>query len=235
MNSGTYYYKQNHQNRTGSTIAVSIVMFFLALSALDSIGWVPSYVDGVRADTFIDISSSSTSGSIALSDLPTLGTTRSYTPASNEAPIKPTRIVASSIGLDLPILNPEDTAVSALDNALLTGSVRYPLSAQLNEEGNIFIFGHSSSLPVVKNKMFKAFNDISDLREGDTIKLMGGGMTHTYRVTSVRRTDAGEALVDFSKTNGRRLTLSTCDTFGGKNSRFVVEADFLASRNTISN
>jgi LPXTG-site transpeptidase (sortase) family protein len=221
----------DRQKRVGPTIAVSIVVFFLSLSALSSVGWVPSYVDGIRPDPLADVAPMpKTENIVRLADLPMLGTSRDYTHAPTEAPVKPTRIVADAIGLDLPVLNPDEASVAALDTALLSGSVRYPLSSELNEDGNIFIFGHSSSIPIVKNQMFKAFNHISDLREGDLIKLLGDDdKAHIYRVKSVRRTDVGEALVDLSKTNGRRLTLSTCDTFGGKNSRFVVEADFVAS------
>lgn len=218
------------QNRTGPSVAVAIVVFFLTLSALNSIGFVPSYIDGIKPNSFTPVDAlPDTENNLALSDLPQLGSFRSYAPVSHEEPIKPERIVAHAIGLDLPVLNPEQTSISALDEALLHGTVRYPLSAELNQEGNIFIFGHSSSLPIVKNQMFKAFNRISALREGDMIKLIGNGKSHIYRVREVRRADANEEMIDLSKTNGRQLTLSTCDSFGGKSSRFVVEADFVAS------
>lgn len=233
MYSINYYHKQN---RAGSTVAASIMMFFLSLSALNSIGFVPDYIDGTHADPRVDEVLPNANDRVALADLPQLGSSaQPYTPVSTEPPIFPTRIVAPSIGLDLPVLNPQQTSVAALDSALFSGVVRYPLSGKLNEEGNIFIFGHSTSVPIVKNQMFKAFNHISELRKGDTIKLVGESdgknSAHIYRVTSVRRTDVDEALIDLSTTHGRRLTLSTCDSFGGKSSRFVVEAEFVASYN----
>ena len=220
------------KNTKGAVFAATIVIFFLTLSALNSIGWVPDYVDGMRADPLADSapSVSENEESIALSSLPQLGVSSAYySPPPTDPIAKPTRIVAYAIGLDLPILNPMETDVATLDAALLSGAVRYPLSAELNQNGNVFIFGHSSSLPVVRNQMFKAFNHISELRVGDTIKLVGDDKAHIYRVTSVHRADASEALIDLSSAHGRRLTLSTCDSFGGKSSRFVVEADFLAS------
>ena len=143
--------------------------------------------------------------------------------------MRPERIIIHSIVVNHPILSPTSTNVEVLDHELLSGTVRYPLSAKLNENGNIFIFGHSSRIAFVKNPMFKAFNRISELREGDTIKVSGGGQAFIYRVTDVRRTDASEAIIDLSPTQGQHLTLSTCDSFTSKTSRFVVEADFVGS------
>ena len=248
------YSRQGSQEKR-TTIAVSVMMFFLTLAAFDSIGFVPSYVDGVYPEPIAyadmsEVQSDSDSapvkesqnkkiaeavpdsaGHLALASLPQLGITTAPQASISSAskPIEPERIVIHSIGLDLPISNPTETSVEALDFALLSGTVRYPLSAKLNEEGNVFIFGHSSHIAFVKNQMFKAFNHISELKEGDTIKVSGGGIAYIYRVDTVRRTDVSDAIVDLSPTQGKRLTLSTCDSFTGKSSRFVVEADFVGA------
>lgn len=216
-------------------LVVSGMVFFLTLSMLSSIGFVPSYIDGVYPDSLAEETQPidalpNSAGRLALADLPMLGSSvRPYSPPITDPAVDPERIVIHSIDVDLPVLNPEETTVSALDHALLSGSVRYPLSARLNEQGNVFIFGHSSSLPIIKNQMFKAFNRLSELEEGDTVKLVGAGKAHVYRVESVRRTDVSEEMIDLSTKNGRRLTLSTCDSFGGKSSRFVVEAVFIGA------
>src|SRR3989344_1736306 len=60
--------------------------------------------------------------------------------ASAELPV---RIVAKSIGLDKTIANPNSTDVETLDIALLGGTVRYPTSARLREEGTRLIVRHS--------------------------------------------------------------------------------------------
>lgn len=151
-------------------------------------------------------------------------------PEFYRAPIAPQRLVINDVAIDLPVLNPQTTNVEALDEELAKGVVRYPLSAQLNEEGNIFIFGHSSHLPVVHNQMYKALNGIEDLTFGDLIYLEAGGETYVYRVTEVTRTKAEDALIDLSTTQGKRLTISTCDSFGGKSSRWVVNAVFVEVR-----
>ncbi|MEK7628835.1 MAG: sortase [Patescibacteria group bacterium] len=216
---------------------IALMMFFLTLAAFTSIGFVPSYVDGISPTIENRFSPTGVVNegdeSVSLADLPDLGEPVvqpfAVPIAPTEVPVDPERLVIHTIGVDLPVNNPEQTAIAALDYSLLTGAVRYPLSARLNEMGNVFLFGHSSSLPVVKNQMFKAFNRISELESGDTIQVIGGGMVHVYRVTSVRRTDVADALVDISTDSGRHLTLSTCDSFGGKSSRFVVEADFFGA------
>ncbi len=238
---------------TVATTSVATLLFVLSLSALNSVGLVPDYVDGTGTfaldtgtTTPVDALPDS-EGRLALNDIPRLGDEVVLTPivaatpstpvviaplaqpVQVVAPIEPERIVIHGLSIDLPVSNPQTTDVAALDQALLTSVVRYPLSAELNQDGNVFIFGHSSHLPVVKNQMFKAFNEIEKLNKGDTIKLIGKGESHIYRVTSVKQVDAKDALIDLSPEKGKRLTLSTCDSFGGKSSRWVVEAEFVGA------
>lgn len=208
--------------------ALSAVMFLTTFFAFYSIGFVPSYIDGVYSNGTHPIVTQNTL-QVALADLPQLGDVQPVASPNSGPAIDPERIVIHSIGLDLPVLNPTDTNVEALDHELLSGTVRYPLSAKLNENGNVFIFGHSSHIAFVKNPMFKAFNRISELREGDTIKVSGDGQAFIYRVTNVRKADASEAIIDLSPTQGKHLTLSTCDSFTGKSARIIVEADFVGS------
>ena len=138
----------------------------------------------------------------------------------------PIRIIIDSIDVDVSVVTPASTAVEILDEALLGGVVHYPASAKLGEVGNVFLFGHSTGFRVVNNSAFKVFNNLKDLKEQDLIRLQSSSEEHIYRVTSVRLVNADEALVDLSLT-GRKLTLSTCNTFGAKQERYVVEAEFI--------
>lgn len=229
----------NEKQRSATIFAVAATMFILTFSAFASVGFVPSYIDGVypnaiAADEDATDTASDAHTGVALADLPQLGAamlleSRAAATAVEAPAAEPTRIIIHSIGIDLPVLNPTETDIETLDEALLSGSVRYPLSAKLNESGNIFIFGHSSHVAVVKNPMFKVFNRLPELKAGDTIKLVGNGMAHIYRVTEVRSVDASEAMIDLSPTQGRRLTISTCDSFSGKTARFVVSAEFIGA------
>lgn len=141
----------------------------------------------------------------------------------------PVRVVAPSVGIDTNVSSPQSRDVMVLDAALAGGAVHYPGSGSLTEDANVFIFGHSSYLPVVRNKAYQAFNGIGDLVPGDDIFVDSEHVRYSYRVSSVRKATAEEALVAFVR-GERKLTLSTCDSFGSKAGRFVVEAVFSGTR-----
>lgn len=142
----------------------------------------------------------------------------------------PLRVVARSVGLEVTVSNPQSTSVAALDEALLKGAIRYPTSAYLGQNGTVALFGHSSSLPVIYNQNFKAFNGIQNLKQGSIVSVYSGTYEYRYAVTGVRladTTDATEALVELPQ-NGRYLVLVTCNnSFGTKTSRYIVTAEFV--------
>jgi LPXTG-site transpeptidase (sortase) family protein len=136
---------------------------------------------------------------------------------------KPSRIVVPSVGIDSVVLQPESPTISVLDKALEQGAVYYPGSGVI-EQGNIFIFGHSSRLPVVVNQAYKTFNDIEKTKIGDEIILYDrNGKKYTYEVERVYQANAENAFIDLSR-SGKRLTISTCNSFGTKSDRWVVDA-----------
>lgn len=201
-------------------MSAAVVIFFLSLSAADSVGFVPDYVDGT-APVHEVASETLTQETVALSNLPELG---------NEEAIEPERILIPAIDLDLDVQNPETRDIAALDELLKNGPARYVDSALLGEQGgNVIVFAHSSNIPVVHNQMYKAFNKIKDLKAGDSITLQAGGKNYLYMVTSVRKADATDTRIDMSKSLGTRLTLVTCDTLTSKDARFVLEASFVGS------
>jgi LPXTG-site transpeptidase (sortase) family protein len=209
-------------------LAATAVIFGLTLSAADSVGFVPYYVDGTEP----------TRSKVALNDLPELGEEIPFgtviqeageeTAATPDVAVAPTRIRIAAIGLDLPVSNPQTRDLEELDEVLKDGPARYVDSALLGETGNVLIFGHSSHLPVVHNQMYKAFNKIPNLKEGNVISIEGGGKEYLYTVTSVTKVDAEEGIIDLSK-KGNKLTIVTCDTLTGKSSRYVLEAEFVGS------
>jgi len=142
--------------------------------------------------------------------------------AETQSP-QPVRIVIEDIGVDTSISNPNSTDIDVLDRALLSGAVRYPGSGELGADANVLIFGHSSYLPVVKNKAYKAFNEIGTLERGDEIVVYSDTHRYVYTVETVRLANAEEALVQFSAEEPT-LTLATCNTFGAKQERWVVTA-----------
>jgi len=147
---------------------------------------------------------------------------------SNVEIAAPVRVAAKKIGLDVSVSNPADTNIDVLNEALLDGAVRYPTSALLGAEGTVLLFGHSSHLPIVRNQNFKAFNNIEKLKAGDTVSVYSGTTEYRYAVTSVRLANAEEDVVQLPS-NGKYLALVTCDNFGTKSDRYVVEAEFVAA------
>jgi LPXTG-site transpeptidase (sortase) family protein len=207
---------------TSVYLAATVVIFFLSLSAADSIGFVPCTIDATCADTSAD--------SIALSSLPQLGIgDASSTASSVNVGVLPTHISIPAVGIDLPVQNPTTTDVDALDALLKNGPARYPDSAKLGAEGNVLIFAHTSHLPIVHNPMFQAFNNIPNLKSGDTISLTGeDGKQYLYSVDSVVRADTSDGTtIDLTTDGGKKLTLVTCDTLTGKSARFILTADFV--------
>lgn len=140
----------------------------------------------------------------------------------------PTKIEIPKIGLSTIIVNPTTVDIGALDKELLKGAVRYPVSARLGETGNVVLFGHSSYLPIVKNQAYKAFNDIQKLVPGDDVVVYSANNVYTYKIKIVEKKTAIDDGIELSVT-GRVLTLTTCNSFGTKEDRFVVTADFVES------
>lgn len=135
----------------------------------------------------------------------------------------PVEIIFDTLDKRVTVLNPELTSIAALDNALLSGVVRHPESADFENQGTIFLFGHSSYLPNVQNKNFQAFNGIQKLEWGDTIRLRSTNHEYVYRVDRVYQEKATTAEIAISD-SVPKLTLVTCNSFGSKDDRFIAEA-----------
>jgi LPXTG-site transpeptidase (sortase) family protein len=140
----------------------------------------------------------------------------------------PRRLIIERIGIDTPIENPQGTDLATLNDALLSGAVHYPGSGNLDDVSNMFLFGHSTGFRVVNNDAYKAFNGLKDLKENDLIRVQSESHEYVYRVTKVSLVDAETELVQFSSSE-KKLTLSTCNVFGQKQERYVVEAVFVGS------
>ena len=145
----------------------------------------------------------------------------------------PLTVKIASIGVDAPVYNPATTSVNILNNFLTKGAVRYPGSGLLGGSGNIFIFGHSTGFKIVNNQAYKTFNGLEKLKNGDLISIYSNKYEYVYKVSSVKLVDATKTLVEFN-TDSKMLTLSTCDNFGEKTDRYVVEASF-AQKKILSN
>jgi len=140
----------------------------------------------------------------------------------------PDHISIPTIGVDSQIERPNTPNVDVLDEALKKGAVYYPGSGSI-EKGNVFLFGHSTGFKVVNNQAYKTFNNLDKLTKGEEIYIESEGKTYVYTVDTVVLADENTALVNLD-TNERKLTLSTCNTFGAKQERWVVEAHFVGMK-----
>lgn len=135
----------------------------------------------------------------------------------------PVAIIFDSLDKRVNVLNPESRSIDDLDTALLSGAVRHPDSADFKNEGTIFLFGHSSYLPNVINKNFQSFNSVQNLKWGDTVRLQSSDTEYVYRIDRVYQVQASNAEIEIERGTAK-LTLVTCNSFGSKDDRYIVEA-----------
>lgn len=136
----------------------------------------------------------------------------------------PVRLSIPNTKVNVIVQNPMTKDNILLNEYLTRGTVRYSESALLGT-GNVLIFGHSSNWAVVQNGAYKALNGIETLKRGDLIYVDSATSRYVYSVQTVSLVNASSEYVDFSN-NKNMLTLSTCNTFGKKEQRYVVEALF---------
>lgn len=141
----------------------------------------------------------------------------------------PERIIIEKLDIDVEVLNPAGASITELDAALLEGAVRHPESADFKNKGTMFLFGHSSYLPTVHNQNFKAFNGIQKLVWGDVVIVRSSDTEYRYRVERVYKAAASDTEVELDHSESR-LMLVTCNSFGSKDDRFVLEASLIEER-----
>lgn len=208
-----------------STIFQVFLVFILSLGLLFAFGAVPEEIRDFWRSPFSKASASEDGLDVGAA-IPVSDDARilSETPGEilfAEGP-KPERLIIRKIGVDSAVFSPETRDISVLDTALKKGVVNYPSGASLNE-GNIFLFGHSTNWATVQNPVYKSLNGLEGMALGDEVLIRSGNREYVYKVFSINLTGAEKSLVNLE--NDRRVvTISTCDTFGKKTDRIVVEA-----------
>lgn len=218
-------YKMNISRKTPFT-AVFVVIFIFTFIGLSLVGLVPAEVKELNGAALAFITGKEnvlSADNTKVSEIPSERTLE----ASHDGE-EPKAIIAPSINLSAPIQRPESTDILVLDEALRFGPVHYPGSANLGGTGNMFIFGHSSELKVVNNQAYKVFNRINQLKIGAEVIVRSDTREYVYAVSRVSLVDQSKELVNL-ESSGKKLTLSTCNSFGAKTERYVVEADFVRS------
>lgn len=136
----------------------------------------------------------------------------------------PNRVTVPSVGIDAEISNPASRQIGILNSYLNQGAVRYPQSGYPGN-GNLFLFGHSTGRQTVWNQAYKTFNNLEDVTEGDEIVVHTDAGDFYYEVHTKELKENSHAYVPL-EVDKDMLTISTCDSFGSKEDRIVVRADF---------
>lgn len=217
--------KQNKNLSSTKTAVYVIIFFMLGHLLLSALGLVPSEVSEFNQRVLQGVQ-----------NIHRLSYQRPPKPILPNADISeedretiigtaPMRIVIDKIDVDVDIKSPEEANIEKLDAALQEGVVHYPGSGGIGGERRMFLFGHSSRLPVVQNQAYQSFNGLDELTKGDEIRIIGDdGKEQIYVVTATEVVDQDERLVSFESGSGK-LTLSTCTTFGARENRVVVDAE----------
>ncbi len=211
-------------------IVIAAWVFVITLTVLNFTGLVPYYIDGSPSKAVQEAAKErDAKQSLELEKLKK----EQDQNIINQRPVLPVRLEIPILNKVLPVSNPNTTDIAALDNELLTSVVRYPGSGTLNTDGNMLIFGHSTGYKTVRNPLYKAFNGIQNLEKGNVIKLISGNMEYIYTVNNIKEEKASNVTINFGAPKGvKRLTLTTCDSFGAKEDRYILTADFVGSYKT---
>ncbi len=210
-------------DRKWSFLGAFFVFFTLSYGFLSLADFLP---ESPTDDTATEVMATTTIENVETAVVAT--TSESNQVFLGEVDALPQTLNIVALNRTIPVLNPASRSIPALDAALLKGVVRHPDSATMKDEGNIFILGHSSYLPIVNNRNFQALNGIQDLVWGDIITLSSADVVSTYRVSKVYKAKASALTIPITG-EGKRLTLATCNSFGSTDDRYIVEAELVSS------
>ncbi len=131
-------------------------------------------------------------------------------------------IIISKIKIEAPLVFASGTSQKELSAALNQGVLIYPGSKMPGELGNVFLTGHSSTMPWNKTKYGQVFTLLDRLAPGDIVTIYYNQHKYDYQVTNKYVTTPDKVALN-SQTNSKTLTLFTCWPIGTAWKRLVVE------------
>lgn len=106
---------------------------------------------------------------------------------------------------------------------LKNGVVRYPGTAKPGEQGNVFIFGHSSNYPWIQSDYNDVFALIDSLEDGDKIIVYYNQKKYTYTVTDRATVKPGDTkALQARDPNKKEISLMTCWPIGTTLERLII-------------
>jgi LPXTG-site transpeptidase (sortase) family protein len=171
-----------------------------------------------------------------------LGNMRSEWIAVSKFEVAPyeNRILIPRLGKNIPLIDVfHDTDADYLKmheifmEELRKWVVRYPGTARPGEEGNVFIFGHSSNYPWVKSEYNDVFALLDTLENGDDVVIFYGQKKFTYRITDRAVVKPGDMKVLESRDpHKKELALMTCWPIGTTLERIILFASLVETTTT---
>ncbi len=150
------------------------------------------------------------------------------------------RIIIPKLWKNIPLIDVVARNVSSLKELeqvfmddLAWGVVRYPGSARPWEEGNSFIFGHSSNFPWVKWKYNDVFVLLNNLNKWDEIITYYKQKKYVYKVKIKSVINPGEVGILKRNKGKKELTLMTCWPIGTTLKRKIVIAELVEPKKNI--
>ena len=142
---------------------------------------------------------------------------------------EPDRLVIPSLGIEAPLVYPEETDEISLQIALTEGVVHYPGTALPGDFGNAFYFGHSSDFPTKPGNYKTVFALLPEIKIGDAINITDRvGRLFVYEVIDKQIANPNQTeFLSQGDRNEQLLTLQTSWPVGTALKRYIVRAKAL--------
>lgn len=148
------------------------------------------------------------------------------------------RIIIPKIGKNIPLVEVTESLIGnekELNDIFMkdleNGVVRYPSSVKPGEDGNTFIFWHSSNFPWIKWNYNEVFALMDKLSYGDEIIVYYEQKKYVYVIREKHVIDPKNVGVIKKSDLKPRLTLMTCWPIGTTLNRLIVAAELVEESN----
>lgn len=146
------------------------------------------------------------------------------------------RIVIPTIGKNIPLIDIKQKKVDGVDELnnifmkeLENWVIRYPGSAKPWENGNSFIFGHSSNFPWLDGDYNDVFALLDHVTYDDEVIVYYGQEKHTYKIRTKNVISPGDVSVLQNDSEDRsKLTLMTCWPIGTTLNRLILTWELIS-------
>jgi LPXTG-site transpeptidase (sortase) family protein len=146
------------------------------------------------------------------------------------------RIIIPAIGKNIPLIDIKQQKVEGVNELndifmkeLENGVIRYPGSAKPGEQGNSFIFGHSSNFPWMEWEYNDIFSLLDHVSYDDEVIVYYGQEKHTYKIRTKNVISPGDvSVLQDDPDDKSKLTLMTCWPIGTTLNRLILTGDLIS-------